>query len=173
LPVRARTHFVFFYAVRLVVVIIIITSRGARALLRRPRDLLTRLRFNGIRKKTCDDNINKERAYARSIGVYIILYTKTVKRFFRFELNFFLGFLFVRVTVAAAAALRPYRRVFRQSDVLSSRLVGRSCCRNDPLARLRLRRFIVRDISFFLQFTGSLIIYLGYNILILHGEVVL
>jgi len=43
---RVCEYFVFFYAVRLVVVIIIITtSRGARALLRRPRSLLTRLRF--------------------------------------------------------------------------------------------------------------------------------
>jgi len=53
MPVIERARIRIFYALWLVV--IIITSREARALLRRPHGFLTRLRFNGIRKKkTCD-----------------------------------------------------------------------------------------------------------------------
>lgn len=114
--------FEFFYALWLVV--IIIPSRGARALLRRPHGFLTRLRFNGIRKKKLA--INKERVYMCGIFIYIILYRETVKRFFCFELDFFRFFVCSRN--GRRSCISPYGRVLRQSDVLSSRLVGRSCC---------------------------------------------
>jgi hypothetical protein len=133
-PVLARARIRIFYAVRLVVVIIIM-SRGARALLRRPRGFLTRLRFNGIRKKTCDDNINKERVYMRGVCIYITLYRKTVKRFFCFELNFFRFFVCSRN--GRRSCITPYGRVFLSRTCSHHALLGALAA--SVGARLRLR----------------------------------
>lgn len=70
-----------------------------------------------------------------------------MKRFFCFQLNFFGGFLFVCVTVAAAAALRPARaRVPSVGRDLITPCWALLLHRPGARARLRLRRFIVRDI---------------------------
>lgn len=78
------------------------------------------------------------------------------EKIFLFSIEFFFRvFLFVRVTVAAAAALRPARaRVPSVGRALITPCWALLLHRPGAHALLRLRRFIVRDISFFYNIYG-------------------